>query len=142
IPGNYWEKHLLRAVLTYCQIIRRLEVPPPIVLMLSVLSVRGNTMYLPWGYREGHPIDRDNLVMPKILLELFEFDPAQVMRPAFDTLWNAAGLPQSISYDEQGKWKETGFDDISCHWSGFPRLEFLCGADYWPSPSQPCLVSS
>jgi hypothetical protein len=58
-----------------------------------------------WSFEEVHPIDRDSLVVPEILVESFDFDAAQIMKPAFDTVWNAAGFPRSMNYDEKtGKW--------------------------------------
>ncbi len=104
IPANYWEKHLIGAAKSYLRFHEQLGVQPPIVLMLSVLGVRGYSMYLPWGTREGHPIDRANLVMPEIILETFDSDMSQTMRPLFDALWNASGHSQSTSYNDQGKW--------------------------------------
>jgi hypothetical protein len=105
IPGNYWERHLIKATEAYLRIQGQLGVQPPIVLMISVLGVRGYRMHLPWGGREAHAIDRDNLVMSEIILESFDIDASQTLRPLFDALWNASGISQSTSYDREGKWK-------------------------------------
>jgi hypothetical protein len=104
ISGNYWEKELLDALAFYLNVLKRLDIQPPVVLMLSLLGVHGYTMWMDWG-RNADPIDRDNLVIPEILLETLDVDRARAMRPIFDALWNATGLPQSTSYDEQGQWK-------------------------------------
>jgi hypothetical protein len=106
IPGNYWESHLITATEAYLRIHKQLGVQPPIVLALSALGVRGYRMQLPWGLREALAIDRDNLVMPEIILDTLDIDASQTLRPLFDALWNASGISQSTSYDQQGKWKK------------------------------------
>lgn len=72
--------------------------------MLSVLGVKGYTMYVSTILGpEGDPIDRDILMAPEIMVESFSDDPGQILKPAFDTIWNAAGHPRSLGYDEQGR---------------------------------------
>lgn len=72
--------------------------------MLSLLTISNYTIYP--GERffsEGHTIDRDILVVPEIVAESFDYDPAEVMKPVFDTVWNAAGWEGSINYNKEGK---------------------------------------
>ena len=52
------------------------------------------------------PLREDTLVLPEVVLENSEFEPAHVMRPLFDMVWNAFGLQQSVNYDEAGNWVE------------------------------------
>lgn len=67
----------------------------------------------PCRWREhGYPIDRDALISPEILVESFEIDPTKVMRPIFDSIWNAAGWPRSMNYDEAGEWGK-GINSLS-----------------------------
>jgi hypothetical protein len=40
-------------------------------------------------------IDRDALILPEVMVETFECDPAAVMKPLFDVIWNATGLLRS-----------------------------------------------
>jgi hypothetical protein len=49
------------------------------------------------------PIDRDALVLPEVMIESFECDAADVMKPLFDVIWNATGFPGCMNYDETGK---------------------------------------
>jgi hypothetical protein len=44
------------------------------------------------------------LVMPEILVDRFDCNPAEVMKPIFDTVWNAAGRNGLMNYDAAGKW--------------------------------------
>jgi len=106
IPSPAYEQALLSALLRYLSIQKDKGVEPPLLIMLTLLGVHGYTMatrrYPSLDYYQ--PIDRDALVLPEVLAESFDCDPAEVMRPAFDAIWNAAGWPRSMNYDETGKW--------------------------------------
>jgi len=95
--------HELRDLLT---IQRKLRVEPPLFVMVSLLGVLGHFMYFPQWELYNEPtrrIDRNDLVMPEILIEDFNCDLAEAMRPVFYAIWNAAGWPKSLNYDENGK---------------------------------------
>ncbi len=53
----------------------------------------------------NHPVDRDHLLFPEILVEDVMASAPMVLKPAFDALWNACGFEQSGSYDAKGVWK-------------------------------------
>lgn len=85
----------------------KLGVEPPLFIMLSLIGVRGYVMAVNhrlYLYDREHPIDRDVLVIPEIILDSYEFDATRVMKPLFDPVWNAAGWPRSMNYDEKGEW--------------------------------------
>jgi hypothetical protein len=50
-----------------------------------------------------HLIDRDSLLTPEMLVESFDCDPAEVMKPAFDAIWSAAGYEKCKNYDKEGQ---------------------------------------
>lgn len=107
IPGGGWEQLLIDALPTYFALQGRLGVQPPVFVMLSVLYVKGYSMYITYSAEPFSPlgstgIDRDMLLCQEILVENFTEPPAQVLKPAFDAIWNAAGFPKSLSYDKQG----------------------------------------
>lgn len=108
IPSLYYEERLIDVLSTiYLRTQKRLNVEPPLFIMLSFLGVSGYTMAvsssLSWS-PYIHPIDRDALLVPEVVVENFDCDPAKVMKPVFDAVWNAAGWPRSMNYDELGKW--------------------------------------
>lgn len=110
IPSVAFEDTLLKSLLRYLEIQKRLGIPTPLFVMLSIIGVSGYVMNAR-GPRhrflvedEGHPIDRDVLVIPEIMIDDFNCDPFETMRPAFDAVWNAAGWPRSMNYDREGKW--------------------------------------
>lgn len=52
------------------------------------------------------PIDRDMLPVAEVMIENFGGQPHTILRPIFDAVWNAAGWPRSMNYDEQGNWSQ------------------------------------
>jgi hypothetical protein len=109
IPGTSWEDEILKALSPYVGFVSTLGVQPPIAIMLSLIGVQGYSMHTGFGLDKGNPIDRDILLVSDLLVETFDgFDPGKVMRPAFDAVWNAAGLSQSLSYDKDGQWRKAG----------------------------------
>ena len=46
------------------------------------------------------------LVVPGVVIEDRDVEPAWVLRPAFDRVWNAFGFARSFNYDDEGEWKE------------------------------------
>lgn len=87
---------------------RHMGVQPPLLVMLSLIGVNGlaiETRTSAISTRGPDPIDREVLMLPDVLLDAFECDAAQVLRPAFDVLWNAAGYAGSLNYDEHGNRK-------------------------------------
>lgn len=108
IPSVAYEQKILQVLPKYLEIERRLGMQPPVVIMLTLHAVKGyalavSTARSPFG-GVSHTIDRDTLVIPEVLLEDLNLDPVAIMRPIFDAVWNAAGLPRSMNYDADGKW--------------------------------------
>jgi len=102
---------LNRAVHRFLQLLRRLGVEPPIFLMLSLMGVASYEFaHVPYSYLSmRRPVDRENLVIPEVMVESLEQDLTAVqrcMRPLLDSVWNAGGLRRSLDYDEKtGNWK-------------------------------------
>jgi len=108
IPSVAYEKELLDALPRFLDIQRQLGVEPPLFVMLSLLDVADYAMAVDHSrfyWHDDYPIDRDSLLIPEVIVEGFRCDHAEVMRPIFDAVWNAAGWPRSMNYDEKGKWK-------------------------------------
>lgn len=86
----------------------RLEVPLPLVVCLSFIRVKGCKLNAGPALEIRRPystaIDRDLLLLPDVLIEDYKNDVPKALRPAFDALWNAAGWPRSMNYDEEGNW--------------------------------------
>ncbi|KUK97695.1 MAG: Putative transcriptional regulator [Methanothrix harundinacea] len=106
IPSSRFEETLLEALPKYTCIQEHLEVEPPVFFMLSLLGVEGRFMQVDIPAKSGIKdvqIDRDALLVPEIMVESFEYSPEEVLRPAFDAVWRAAGWEKSMNYDEEGR---------------------------------------
>lgn len=109
IPSLLFERVILNNVRLYLNFQESyLHVEPPLAVMLSLVGVAGYVMAVDASrhpYREvipSTPIDRDTLLVPEIIVEKFDVDVNRAMKAIFDFVWNAAGLPSSIFYDNQG----------------------------------------
>lgn len=108
IPSIALEKTIIGSFALYLALLNQLAVSPPIFVALTLLDVRGMEMAVDPSrhFYDATTIDRDDLVVPEIVVESFDVDPARTLRPAFDAIWNATGWPGSLSYDEAGEWSE------------------------------------
>lgn len=107
IPSVAYENSL-RDLLQRCfGIEKKLEVEAPAVVMLSFLGIKGYEMAVSPSryYDEGHPIDRDDIIVPEAIVENFETAVDTPLRTILDPVWNAAGWPHSINFDDDGNWK-------------------------------------
>lgn len=79
-----------------------LDVSPPVIAMVSLLGV--SDYHIGRGPYEDveHSFDRDALLLPDCLVEDLAADPAGLLRPAFDAMWQASGWMRCFSYDQAG----------------------------------------
>jgi hypothetical protein len=107
IPGFQFEDEIPKALPRFFEVQKQLGVEPPLFIMLSLLGVRGYVIAPPHRnmspFTHYYPIDKNELVVPEIMIEDFECDSPSVMRPAFDAVWNAAGWPRSMNYSDSGE---------------------------------------
>jgi hypothetical protein len=102
-----YEMKVVQYLGTLFVILKRMEIEPPFLVALSLLGVRGFGVYSDRSNRIYNPrcIDRDNLVIPAVLVENFAADLPTALKPLFDPVWNACGYAGSRNFDESGKWK-------------------------------------
>lgn len=102
-----YERELLERIPRYLKSLKDLGVVPPFILMLSFIGVTEYTIFMSalhnWFHTRKH-IEKDALLVPDILIESYDADLRVLLKPAFDSVWNAAGLPHSIYYDDEGNW--------------------------------------
>ncbi|MBD1932716.1 MULTISPECIES: AlbA family DNA-binding domain-containing protein [Cyanophyceae] len=99
-----YEQEILKAISRFLPLQQNLGVEPPLFIMLSFLGVKDYIMGVNSGFGRsfGSPIDRDFLLVPEVVVEDFNFNSAQIMKPIFDAVWNAAGFPRSLNYNDDG----------------------------------------
>jgi len=108
IPGTAFEREIIESFGSYLDVLNKLGVLPPIAVFFSLLGVKDYRMYLSdtWlSFRENFPIDRDILLIPEVIINSFDVEPAKALKPIFDSVWNACGFPRCQNYDENGNWK-------------------------------------
>lgn len=89
----------------YLGLFQALDIQPPIFCLVSLLGVRG--FYTPTENIVGFgtpapPIGRDVLLLPDVVFEDYRTQVSEVLRPVFDTLWQAVGYQGCPYYDNDG----------------------------------------
>lgn len=108
LPTTWQEERLIEALPIYLRAQADIGVQTPIFLMFTLFGVSGYVLGVKDGLRRRSfaqtPIDRDQLSVPEIMLEDLTRDSAEVLRPVFDAVWNAAAWPRCFNYEQDGKW--------------------------------------
>ena len=65
--------------------------------------MKGFRLRFDYGDPVIHAFDRDELTFPEVVIDNYNCDLAEVMKPLFDTIANAAGWACSQSYNAKGK---------------------------------------
>ena len=107
MSGFKVEEDLLYYVGSYLKAQEKLGVETPIVVMLSLLGLKGCAIIgRPiFDDDDRHYIDRDLVIVPDVLMEEYHGEELKIlMRPVFDALWQASGWDSSMSYDSQGQY--------------------------------------
>ena len=105
-PQNY-EVSIVQALHLYTSSLVKKNIYGPCFVFLSLLGVKKYEIYNQFDFlRNRKPqIDRDNLLLPEIYIEeISDFSAPDVMKPAFDMVWNAGGYMGSRNYNKKGKW--------------------------------------
>jgi hypothetical protein len=87
------------------KIMETLQIPGPYYLLVALLNVNGlRVAPAPKGHfrPDVRSIDRENLILPEILLHDTRVSIEAEMRSSFDMIWNACGWQRSFSYDDHG----------------------------------------
>ncbi len=100
IPGVPFERGFLQVAKRGLSIQQKLGIELPVFVMASLLGVGGYTINPNAGTVQavGEPIDRADLLVTESIVDTFELDHHQVMRPIFDAIWNAVGFDESPFY--------------------------------------------
>jgi hypothetical protein len=107
IPSVAFEKEILETLHKYLSGLKTLDVLQPYLVILTLVGVKGYMMATrKYSRSRGNPIiDREIVPPPGVVFHEEHYDIGEKMRPIFDTIWNASGLPASMNYGQDGKWK-------------------------------------
>jgi hypothetical protein len=98
IPGPAFESALAEHVHRSEPLFSAIGISPPIVVMITLLGVKGWKIMKQGGYSDS-VFDRDPVFIPELVLESFGGIVRGELKPLLDFVWNAAGDPGSPSYD-------------------------------------------
>jgi hypothetical protein len=102
-PG--FERGLIDIVRRYLRGLATLEIATPVLGYITLMDVRGYRLSTPVKrHVSSFAIDRDNLEIPGLFIEDLDVEPADILRPVFDALWNSVGWRRCELYDENGQW--------------------------------------
>ncbi|MBD2493695.1 helix-turn-helix domain-containing protein [Nostoc sp. FACHB-280] len=106
--GDYIEHELLKSIPNYIDLLKKLDIGLPIFIFLTITGVKNYYMPVNNLYRmvnRVYTIDRDILVIPEVIIDNYDLVVPQLLKPCFDSMWNAAGFQGSPNYNDQGEWK-------------------------------------
>lgn len=108
-----FEPRLISVFKNYLYQLKELNVEPPLIVMISLVGVKDYRLWLhddhlpPELRRLGknQPFDKDTLLLPDLIVEDLETITAEnLLRPAFDALWQAGGWARCLRYNDAGEW--------------------------------------
>ena len=102
IPISELEEKVINSSGQYLEALKNVGINLPIMMKLTLLGVNGYYIAPQKPFDQPRPISEDDLILPGVLIEGWNVDTAQLLKPMFDTIWNACGKPCSPNYDEEG----------------------------------------
>ena len=109
VPGRMLERHVRNACVSMLNLLRKLQVDPPIHVFLTLTGVKGYTIdvqdsevHWPDEVR-NRAIDRDVVHGTAGVIESYGLrNTRRALRPLFDQVWRAAGWPAAQDYGSSG----------------------------------------
>jgi len=105
ISSVYFERSVVEAIKNYIKGYKSLGIDPPIIVSVALLGCKGAHMSTDFDTDlDLVPLDRDEAILPKVQIFSLDEDVPIIMKPIFDAVWNAFGLPRSYNYTDNGTW--------------------------------------
>jgi len=107
LSSGWLEKGFIKFVAESLSLLEDLGVQPPVYVGLSLMRVKGASMYQTRSLfpRPTPLIDKDTLIIPTVTSETMTEDAGKLIRPALDGIWQASGTERSPNYNEKGEWE-------------------------------------
>lgn len=113
IASGAFPRDLITAVGRYIAALETLKVECPLLLLVSMVGMKGVTIYVGPSRRSARgvePIDRDVLLLPEVMFDkyvvstMLDDDSLDTrLRPVLDAVWQAAGLPGYVDEERRGR---------------------------------------
>jgi len=111
LASVHYEQEIIDAVRRYLNGYKQLGINSPISVSFSMLNSMGVMMYVGQRHsfrRKPATLDRQVANFPDVVLPDADVEATEVLKPLFDSVWNAFGFPRSLNYGEDGKWNPRG----------------------------------
>lgn len=111
IPHVVFEEALIKSTKQFVDFFKDVKVELPYFVFITLTGVKGYEMPKSLSFYRGneYKIERDILSPEVVILEDNNTEIDGLLRPIFDSIWNACGYTQSINYDENGRFKPKNY---------------------------------
>jgi hypothetical protein len=106
-PEPNYEGDIEYMIEEFARIHSEVKVSGPQILSVSLINIKGYRLELSSNditRINAKPIQQNVIVLPNIYIEDLNTFNRRNLKPMFDTVWNASGLPESRSFDKNGDW--------------------------------------
>jgi hypothetical protein len=110
IPSEAYERWLIEALGPYLRAQRELGIAPPVYLFLGFAKAGqyrfavNPSSFFPASTLSSGYLDREDIELVEAVIEDLTEEPARVLLPLFDQVWQAFGFDRSLNFDEKGNW--------------------------------------
>ena len=105
LEGAEYEKDVIAILRQYLRVAPELGLEPPFYVFLTFVDVKRCVLVLSSGRSfQMFEWPDDTLVLPEVVIEDRAEQLEKVLKPLFDTVWNAFGFDRSSNYDNEGNW--------------------------------------
>lgn len=95
-----FEAEVLRVVKAGVKCLSEGGAEAPYAILFTLIGTKGRSIV----GSPGHALEMEELLLPDVVIEGLGEDFARSLKPAFDIIWNAAGMTGSGNYDDAGSW--------------------------------------
>ena len=100
------EERIMSTTKEYLKFQKELGIKPPIIFYLALLGTKDFLIrygHIDEQFNNINPVDREDLILPKIIIDEFDVLLEEKLKTSFDRIWNACGYPRSFHYNEKGE---------------------------------------
>lgn len=109
LPSAYYEELCIESVKAAVRRLSEFDIGAPMYIGFALINAKDYRLGVGRmvAFMNDHtlrPFDRQHMLFPMIEVQDATLDPSKFLRPAFDLVWNAGGMPKSLNYDDEGNW--------------------------------------
>jgi len=98
-------KGIINELYRFLDELKNLNVNCPIILMITFLSIKDYWMDSSNPYLHAdNSVDRDILLLPEVIINDYSERVELLIKPIFDSLWQAFGFSKCRHYNDKGEW--------------------------------------